>query len=319
MELARGGVRHSKQSFRHRLPGLLRLTVAALCCTRVDGRSGALPRVAAWAALSFGALLELDHAHEGIVDSSGHGRGETLCERVCTLGRPHLRFHPCLRLPGATCLPLPSLRARPSAAFVAPSSNSTRLRAAAAPSLFTQAVNAFDEANAKRRSKIATMRHFADTRKLNGPIKRRLLAYIDAEWSMTDGIDATKFIKSSFPSGAPLAPRKRTSKCARTYDRSERVGMECATDLILRHVCGTRRRRVAKADSQRVDLPHAPGLDRARAVVPQGEPGVHHSDPLRDGPAGARSTRPLSLHDAATPTLTAHDARCDGVSFGAWP
>jgi len=43
-------------------------------------------------------------------------------------------------------------------------------------------VNAFDEANAKRRGKIAMMRRFARTRKLTPAVTKQLLMYVDAEW-----------------------------------------------------------------------------------------------------------------------------------------
>jgi hypothetical protein len=66
------------------------------------------------------------------------------------------------------------------------------------------AVNAFDEANSKRRAKIATMRRFSVTRKLRPVTHSHLLNYVDAEWQMTDGIDDINFLRTSCELPVPL-------------------------------------------------------------------------------------------------------------------
>jgi len=58
-------------------------------------------------------------------------------------------------------------------------------------------VNAFDDANAKRREKMSTMLRFSSTRQLSSRVSRGVLAYVDAEWSWTGGIDPPAFLKST--------------------------------------------------------------------------------------------------------------------------
>jgi len=58
-------------------------------------------------------------------------------------------------------------------------------------------VKSFDAANAKRRDKMSAMRRFAETRKLSAKMTRQLLAYVDAEWTWTNGMSTVNFLKHS--------------------------------------------------------------------------------------------------------------------------
>ena len=58
-------------------------------------------------------------------------------------------------------------------------------------------VNAFDEANAKRREKISTMLRFTGTRNINPSVTQKILSYVDAEWTWTGGIDPGSFFSNA--------------------------------------------------------------------------------------------------------------------------
>ena len=64
-------------------------------------------------------------------------------------------------------------------------------------------VKAFDQAQSKRRDQIGTMRRFATSRRLPSRLASQLLAYVDAEWTWTEGITAAGALGQG-PSGAGL-------------------------------------------------------------------------------------------------------------------
>ena len=53
----------------------------------------------------------------------------------------------------------------------------------------TALVQTFDKGNAQKRDKITTLHQFAASRKVPQVLQRKLFAYVDAEWTITSGLD----------------------------------------------------------------------------------------------------------------------------------
>lgn len=98
----------------------------------------------------------------------------------------------------------------------------------------TALVQTFDKGNAQKRDKITTLNQFATSRKVPAVLQRKLLAYVDAEWSITSGLDDSSVL-------AQLPGQLRGNIVASIYKDSllkaplfSSCSLECAKSLLLR-------------------------------------------------------------------------------------
>mmetsp|Transcript_5676 Transcript_5676/g.15074 ORF Transcript_5676/g.15074 Transcript_5676/m.15074 type:complete len:595 (-) Transcript_5676:173-1957(-) len=98
----------------------------------------------------------------------------------------------------------------------------------------TALVQTFDKGNALKREKITTLHQFNASRKVPAVLQRKLMAYVDAEWSVTSGLDDSSVL-------AQLPGQLRGNIVASIYkDTLLRAplfsccSLECAKSLLLR-------------------------------------------------------------------------------------
>jgi len=98
----------------------------------------------------------------------------------------------------------------------------------------TALVQTFDKGNALKREKITTLHQFNASRKVPAVLQRKLMAYVDAEWSVTSGLDDSSVL-------AQLPGQLRGNIVASIYKDTllkaplfSRCSLECAKSLLLR-------------------------------------------------------------------------------------
>ena len=121
----------------------------------------------------------------------------------------------------------------------------------------TALVQTFDKGNAQKRDKITTLHQFNASRKVPAVLQRKLFAYVDAEWTITSGLDTA---------GARAAARP----AARQHRRVDLQGHAAQGAALL--VLLARVRQVAPPAAPAGGLPPEGGADRARPALPRGLP-----------------------------------------------
>lgn len=98
----------------------------------------------------------------------------------------------------------------------------------------TALVQTFDKGNAQKRDKINTLHQFNASRKVPVPLQRKLMAYVDAEWNITSGLDDASVL-------AQLPGQLRGNIVASIYKDTllgtplfSSCSVECAKALLLR-------------------------------------------------------------------------------------
>lgn len=98
----------------------------------------------------------------------------------------------------------------------------------------TALVQTFDKGNAQKRDKITTLHQFNSSRKVPIVLQRKLMAYVDAEWSVTSGLDDSSVL-------AQLPGQLRGNIVASIYKDTllkaalfSSCSLECAKSLLLR-------------------------------------------------------------------------------------
>uniref|UniRef100_A0A7S2J4H1 Ion transport domain-containing protein n=1 Tax=Haptolina brevifila TaxID=156173 RepID=A0A7S2J4H1_9EUKA len=98
----------------------------------------------------------------------------------------------------------------------------------------TALVQTFDKGNAQKREKITTLHQFNASRKVPLVLQRKLMAYVDAEWSITSGLDDSSVL-------AQLPGQLRGNIVASIYKDTllkaplfSSCSLECAKSLLLR-------------------------------------------------------------------------------------
>ena len=98
----------------------------------------------------------------------------------------------------------------------------------------TALVQTFDKGNAQKRDRITTLHQFTQSRKVPAALSRKLLAYVDAEWNVTAGLDDSSVLKQ-LPGqlrGTIVASIYRDSLLKAPLFAS--CSLECAKALLLR-------------------------------------------------------------------------------------
>jgi CRP-like cAMP-binding protein len=98
----------------------------------------------------------------------------------------------------------------------------------------TALVQTFDKGNAQKRDKITTLTQFNASRRVPSVLQRKLFAYVDAEWSITSGLDDSSVL-------AQLPGQLRGNIVASIYKDTllkaplfGSCSLECAKSLLLR-------------------------------------------------------------------------------------
>ena len=98
----------------------------------------------------------------------------------------------------------------------------------------TALVQTFDKGNAQKRDKITTLHQFTASRKVPAVLQRKLFAYVDAEWTITSGLDDSSVL-------AQLPGQLRGNIVASIYKDTllkaplfSSCSLECAKSLLLR-------------------------------------------------------------------------------------
>ena len=98
----------------------------------------------------------------------------------------------------------------------------------------TALVQTFDKGNAQKREKITTLHQFNASRKVPAVLQRKLFAYVDAEWTITSGLDDSNVL-------AQLPGQLRGNIVASIYKDNllksplfSACSLECAKALLLR-------------------------------------------------------------------------------------
>jgi len=98
----------------------------------------------------------------------------------------------------------------------------------------TALVQTFDKGNALKREKITTLHQFISSRKVPAVLQRKLMAYVDAQWSVTSGLDDSSVL-------AQLPGQLRGNIVASIYKDTllkaplfSSCSLECAKSLLLR-------------------------------------------------------------------------------------
>ena len=98
----------------------------------------------------------------------------------------------------------------------------------------TALVQTFDKGNAAKRDKITTLHQFTASRKVPAVLQRKLFAYVDAEWTITSGLDDSNVL-------AQLPGQLRGNIVASIYKDNllksplfSACSLECAKALLLR-------------------------------------------------------------------------------------